>query len=305
VDALHGDLAQSARERVLERMRARQLSIVIATHVASRGIDVDHITHIVNFDLPPEVESYVHRIGRTSRATRRGTAISLCAPRDKARLKWFQKATGSEIRRMEVPSDADIVRATRLRLVEELREAMEATTDAEVAMDELMAIHGWTERQLGAAALTLLTRRAGVALGELPDEEPPAWARPQQKRGEDFDRTNEVEIFLPIGRSHGLTPADVVGALTNEGGLTGRQIGRISITPKKTFVGMSLATGQALLTRTQQLQLRNRTVFFHPARPQGAPLPPRPEAGPPRSVQPLPRDPRGPAPRRPYRDKHR
>ncbi|MFH1463657.1 MAG: DEAD/DEAH box helicase [Pseudomonadota bacterium] len=304
VDALHGDLAQAARERVLERMRARQLSIVIATDVASRGIDVDHITHIVNFDLPPEVESYVHRIGRTSRAARRGTAISLCTPRDKERLKWFQRATGSEIMRMEVPSDADIVRATRRRLVDELRDAMDSSTDAGAAMDELMAIHGWTERQLGAAALTLLTRRDGVALGELPDEEPPSWAQPQQKYGQDFDRTNEVEIFLPIGRSHGLTPADVVGALTNEGGMTGRQIGRITITPKKTFVGMSRATGEALLARTQQLQLRNRTVFFHPARPQGAP-PPRPPPGPPRPAPPMPRDQRGPPPRRPYRDKHR
>jgi ATP-dependent RNA helicase DeaD len=271
VDALHGDLNQPARERVLGRLRARRLSIVIATDVASRGIDVDHITHIVNYDLPPEVESYVHRIGRTSRASRRGTAISFITPQERFRINKIQQATGSFIHPMEVPTDADIVRASRGRLVEELREAMDEAEQASQAIDELMKHHEWTERQLAEAALTLLARREGVLLGELPEEGAPEWARSHPKRQGDFERTNEVELFIPIGKKQGLTPAEVVGALTNSAGLDGREIGRISITIQKSFVGLPEATMRELLSRRDSLVLRGREVRISAARVRRAP----------------------------------
>ena len=310
VDALHGDLNQPARERVLGRLRARRLSIVIATDVASRGIDVDHITHIVNYDLPPEVESYVHRIGRTSRATRRGTAISFITPREQFRLKNIQRATGSDIYPMEVPTDADIVRAGRGRMVEELREAMAESQDASDAIDELIKAHEWTERQLAEAALTLLARREDVVLGELPEEGPPDWAHSQRKRQGDFERTNEVELFIPIGHKHGLTPNEVVGALTNEAGLSGRDIGRISITPRKTFVGLSRGTMQVLLERTGSLGLRGREVPIFPARPQSEPGSTPPGRGDVRPSYPQRRFDKarsfsGPPMRRPHRGKKR
>jgi ATP-dependent RNA helicase DeaD len=281
VDALHGDLNQPARERVLGRMRARRLRIVIATDVAARGIDVDHITHIVNYDLPPEIESYVHRIGRTSRASRRGTAISFVTPRERFRITQIQKATGSFIHPMEVPSDADIARAGRGRLVEELRDAMAESEGASQAIDELMSIHGWTERQLAEAALTLLARGEDVPLGELPEEGAPDWAQHQRKRQGDFERTNEVELFIPIGKRDGLTPAEVVGALTNEAGLQGRDIGRISITPRKSFVGLSEDTMRSLLDRQDSIGLRGREVRIFAARPQSVPgkTPPGPDDG--------------------------
>ncbi len=310
VDALHGDLNQPARERVLGRLRARRLSIVIATDVASRGIDVDHITHIVNYDMPPEVESYVHRIGRTSRASRRGTAISFITPRERFRLEQIQRATGSFIHPMEVPTDADIARAGRRRLVEELRDAMVEADEASMAIDELMEHHEWTERQLAEAALTLLARREGVLLGELPDEGAPDWAQASHKRQGDFERTNEVELFIPIGHKQGLTPAEVVGALTNEAGLSGRDIGRISITPRKSFVGLSEQTMRALLDHRDSIGLRGREVRIFAARPQSVPgrTPPGPEDG--RPYQPRKYDPKqrssgGPMKRRPYRDKNR
>ena len=310
VDALHGDLNQPARERVLGRLRSRRLSIVIATDVASRGIDVDHITHIVNYDLPPEVESYVHRIGRTSRASRRGTAISFITPRELFRVKQIQKATGSFIEPMEVPTDADIARAGRGRLVEELREAMAEAEQASAAIDELMEHHEWTERQLAEAALTLLARREGVLLGDLPEEGAPDWARSQYKRQGDFELTNEAELFIPIGHQHGLTPAEVVGALTNEAGLKGRDIGRISITPRKSFVGLSKATMQDLLSHRDSIGLRGREVRIFAARPQGAPGRPPQGSGDGRPYQPRKFDAKrkpggGPMMRRHYKNKKR
>ncbi len=309
VDALHGDLNQPARERVLGRLRARRLSIVIATDVASRGIDVDHITHIVNYDLPPEVESYVHRIGRTSRAKRRGTAISFITPKERFRLAKIQQCTGSEIYPMEVPTDADIARAGRQRLVEEMREALTESEAAKQAIDELMEAQGWTERQLAEAALTLLARREDVVLGELPEEGPPAWAHTPRKQHGDFERSNEAELFIPIGHKHGLTPAEVVGALTNEAGLSGRDIGRINITARKTFVGMSEETMRTLLDRKGSLGLRGREVYIFPARPgDGAsaerPGPPHRQFEPRRGPKPY-RSSGGPPMRRPHRGKNR
>ncbi len=309
VDALHGDLNQAARERVLERLRARQLSIVIATDVASRGIDVNHITHIVNYDLPPEVESYVHRIGRTSRATRRGTAISFCTHRELVRLRRIQKATGSEIIQRAVPSDADIAYAARRRFVEELREAMEDGDSSSEALDELLEIHEWTERQVAEAALSLLARRDGVPLGELPDEGLPEWAQPKRKKQRDFERTNEAELFIPIGRKQNLAPADIVGALTNEGGLSGRDIGKITITPRKSFVGMAQSSMDALLRRVSRLNLRGKEVRIFQARPQGIPGS-RPPGAPERPARPaqdsrVPKGGSGPMMRRPHRGKKR
>jgi ATP-dependent RNA helicase DeaD len=309
VDALHGDLNQPARERVLGRLRARRLSIVIATDVASRGIDVDHITHIVNYDLPPEVESYVHRIGRTSRASRRGTAISFITPRERFRIQKIQQATGSFIHPMEVPTDADIARAGRGRLVDELKDAMlDAEPGAAEAVDELIEIHEWSERQLAEAALTLLARHKDVLLGELPEEGAPDWARQQHKRQGDFERTNEVELFIPIGTKQGLTPAEVVGALTNEAGLTGRDIGRISITPRKSFVGLAEATMKVLLDRKDTLGLRGREVRIFAARPRSVPGRTPPGEGDgrpyqPRKFRPDNRKGGGPMKRRPHHKK--
>ncbi len=307
VDALHGDLHQPARERVLQRLRARQLSTVIATDVASRGIDVDHISHIVNFDLPPEVESYVHRIGRTSRADHRGTAISFCLPREMQRLKQIQRATGCRIHRMEVPSDADIARSGRKRLVEELAGALDDQHPSGQAVEEIKQLKGWTEQQVAQAALALLARRDGVELGAVVDEAPPQWARSQHRREKDFRNINQVELFIPMGRKRNLTPAEVVGALTNEGGLSGRDLGRITITPRKTFVGMSRAALDSLLLRAQSLHVAGRDVPISRAQPQ---VQPRRPAPPPRSnrAPPRPRAPgagRGPLLRRPHRGKKR
>ncbi len=310
VDALHGDLNQAARERVLGRLRARRLSIVIATDVASRGIDVDHITHIVNYDLPPEVESYVHRIGRTSRAANQGTAISFVTPREKHRLRNFSKATGSDIERRDVPSDADIAIAGRRRMIEELRGALDDTGGAGEAIDEILAIHDWTERQLAEAALSLLARRDGVVLGELPEEGLPSWACSQHKREQDFHASNEVELFIPIGRKQNLTPAEVVGALANEGGLSGRDIGRITITPRKTFVGLSQASMDILLNHVQSLKLRGRDVRIFAARPRSVPgrTPPGQDRRPERHFSGSKRKPKpggSPMMRRPHRGKKR
>jgi len=136
VDALHGDLNQQARELVVTRLRANQLDVVVATDVAARGLDVEHLTHVVNLDLPNDPETYVHRIGRTGRAGRKGVAIAFVAPSERGRIRRFQDTLGVKIERMDVPSDADILAARRARLVASVVDAKIAPSHLALA-DEL------------------------------------------------------------------------------------------------------------------------------------------------------------------------
>ncbi|TNF29980.1 MAG: DEAD/DEAH box helicase, partial [Deltaproteobacteria bacterium] len=158
VEALSGDLDQSARERVVGRLRAGLLDLVVATDVAARGIDVEHLTHVINLDLPHDTETYVHRIGRTGRAGRDGAAISFVTPREQHRVRELERALRVQIARMEVPSDAAIADRKRDAIRADLTRAIEAHGfDAvQQATRELLEVTGWSAEDLAAAAVRLL-----------------------------------------------------------------------------------------------------------------------------------------------------
>ena len=282
VDALHGDLGQSARERVMGRMREGMIDVLIATDVASRGLDVEHITHVINFDLPTDAENYVHRIGRTGRAGRAGSAISFVTPREVGRLRGFSRRIGQPIPQEQVPSDADMARRRMGRLREGLGEAQQ--------MPELEALRSWLETvieeegwdpvDVAAAAVGLLTQARGK-LDLDPDPRPPVWARApvQQQRqqrpppdrqppppargrpeGREVDVTDEVELFLAAGRARGVRPADIVGALAHEAGVPGAWIGRINIHDHKSFVGLPREVVEHLLSGGSTFNIRGTEV---------------------------------------------
>ncbi|MDH5491903.1 MAG: DEAD/DEAH box helicase, partial [Myxococcales bacterium] len=175
VDALHGDLNQAARERVLLRLRNRRLDVVVATDVAARGIDVDHITHVLNLDLPIDPEIYVHRIGRTGRAGRAGSAISFITPGEMRRLRILERAVKMRIEPMPVPTDADIA----LRKVARLREkiiARGAEEPSERALELARSLieDGDSAEQVLADALRVLADAEGMNLDRKPDASAPA-----------------------------------------------------------------------------------------------------------------------------------
>ena len=218
VDALHGDLPQAARERVLMRLRAKRIDVLVATDVAARGIDVDHLGLVVNYDLPADLESYVHRIGRTGRAGRDGKAISLVTPTEMHRLKAFERRLGVEIAEMRPPSEADIARARWARLRRDVVATMAETTPGDTTPGEIttsgaVATTGETtasgeaamvpsegrpaalERTLAelqrleaspeailAAALLVAARGRGLSIEVELDESPPEWARRPEAR---------------------------------------------------------------------------------------------------------------------------
>lgn len=283
VDALHGDLNQAARERVLSRFRSGGLRVVIATDVAARGIDVEHVSHVINYDLPTDAESYVHRIGRTGRAGRAGVAISLVTPPEIPRVRFLERTLKTVIEKIEVPSDAAIARARRGRLLAAVREVAAAPAgEAARLLDELGELD---PRAVAAAALSLLAADREVRLDDAGlDEAPPSWGR---RAAPPPAASDEVELFLPIGRARGVRPADLVGALANERGVTGQSIGRITILANASFVRVSPETAEAILSAEGPLVVRGKPVPITRSRkPAPEPRAPRPMGAPRRGPPP-------------------
>ena len=174
---LHGDMDQPARERVLGRLKSGALQLVVATDVASRGIDVEHINYVINLELPNNTESYVHRIGRTARAGRSGTAITLAEPQQSRRLHYMQKDLKVEFEKIDIPSDRIIATAQRCALWDQLLATMDD--------GDFVDARGWVDgmlkeedgRDFAAAAIALLARAKGMRLNKKPDGEPPAWTK--------------------------------------------------------------------------------------------------------------------------------
>ncbi len=298
-DELHGDLSQAARERVLERLRAKRLQIVVATDVAARGIDVAHITHVVNLDLPQDRNTYVHRIGRTGRAGRKGTAVTFVTPRENRKLQDLMRILKVTITQTDVASDAVIARRQQQGLVDRMSEKVEdVNPHAAAFLERVMEERGWSMADMAAAAMELLARSENVNLS-LPEEDlPPMWARsrkqnvrptnPQRMRQEGPGaRSNagggggaHVELFFPVGRFGGVQPGDFVAALTNQAGIPAEVIGRITVVDRKSFVALPQEFAEQVISQHRRLTLRGeeRPVFM--AKPQGDRPPFRPRGGP-------------------------
>ena len=253
-DALHGDLNQGARERVLARLRAKSIDIVVATDVAARGIDVEHITHVVNFDLPPDVEQYVHRIGRTGRAGRKGVALNLVKPGAKRQIKAFERMLNATIVEVQVPSDADI----QARALDQLRRTLSDHEPSHIATALASELAATDRASALAAAIDLLADARGLTLEDEPDDQPPEWQR--AKKGPRRELTNIVELFFSVGRVHGVQAGVVVGALANEGDIPGAHIGRVTILPHKCFVEVEAEDAERFLRNHKMIVMRGNEV---------------------------------------------
>jgi len=244
--ALHGDMTQALRERTVEQLKNNNVDIVVATDVAARGLDVQRISHVINYDIPYDAEAYIHRIGRTGRAGRAGAAILFVAPREMRMLRVIEKATRQPITPMQPPTQAVIAGHRLNRFKQKILDTMAAQDlsffhDVVGQIEQEQAISA----QDIAAALAYLMQRerplqAPEVAGSKPADSKPAQeghhraeseARPAQRR----DRAKEsadlamMRYRLEVGHQHGATPQNIVGAIANEAGIESRYIGRIEI----------------------------------------------------------------------------
>jgi superfamily II DNA/RNA helicase len=325
--ALHGDMAQTERERVLRRFRDGQTEVLVATDVAARGLDIESVTHVVNFDIPWDPESYVHRIGRTGRAGRVGNAVTLVTPRDYRLLKMIERMLGNRITRKRLPSLRDL--ASRRR-----EAAKEAVTAAVAAgdLDPYLVLAGELGDQLdpveiAAAALRLWDQarnsaadgttiagalRAAEAEEQARQAERVAFdaekAAPVRRPAREFEANGQApetgmkRILVASGNVDGLRPQDLVGAIANEAGIPGRAVGAIDIYDRFSYVEVPSEHASRVVRALTQTTLRGRSVSARLAdandvRDRG----PAPTSGPGGGARPGRPRPEGPGPRpRPY-----
>jgi ATP-dependent RNA helicase DeaD len=246
-EALHGGMGQPQRDRVMGRLRAGTADLLVATDVAARGLDIEQLTHVINYDVPSAPEAYVHRIGRVGRAGREGVAVTFAQPREHRMLKAIERITGQRIAIEQVPSIADL-RARRLEITRAALHETLLEDDVEsfrVVVETLADEFGVMEVALAAVKLAHESSGAVGDDAELPEAPPGRRDRddgdgaggrgraPRPKRARDGGMTR---IFVGAGRNAGIRPQDLVGAIAGESYLSGNEIGAIEITDRFSLV---------------------------------------------------------------------
>jgi ATP-dependent RNA helicase DeaD len=286
--ALNGDMQQAERERTVAQLKAGKIDILVATDVAARGLDVERISHVINFDVPHDTESYIHRIGRTGRAGRSGEAILFIAPRERGMLHLIERATRQPIEQMDLPTIAD-VNATR---VAKFKQRVAATLEQGFpdvyrgVVEELAHETGAAMTEVAAALATLAQGKAPLLLSDRPERQESRAPEGKANRGAAHERDATEEAarrprsgrFAPqdtyrleVGRLHGVQAGNIVGALANEAGLDGSEINGIKVREDHTLVRLPTGMPPEILKRLAAVQVRGRPLAITLLEQQSAP----------------------------------
>ncbi|NCA70359.1 MAG: DEAD/DEAH box helicase [Sphingobacteriia bacterium] len=292
-EALNGDMNQEMRERTVERLKQGHLDILVATDVAARGLDVERLSHVVNYDIPTDPSAYVHRIGRTGRAGRAGRAILLVEPRERGLLRAIERTIRRTVPPMEPPSASQLSASRVDRFVAELRKTL---TEQDLDFFYRLIARLQKEQELEmldiAAALAYLMQRERPleVKTELPRPEPRRFERGErgarderqdERRGRSYreddqggtsrsgegrersrsrDAEGLVTYRIEVGHRHGATPREIVGAIANESGLEGRFIGRIDIRDDHSLVDLPDGMPREIFNHLQRVFVRGQAL---------------------------------------------
>ncbi|HEY8175373.1 MAG TPA: DEAD/DEAH box helicase [Gemmatimonadaceae bacterium] len=271
--ALHGGLSQEQRDRVMRRFRDGTVELLVATDVAARGLDIRHVSHVVNYDVPSSPDGYVHRIGRTGRAGSAGVAITFAEPREHRQLRNIEQLTKQKIEIQKVPTIVDL----RARKLELTRAALQETLLAgeldayRLVVESLGSEHDLFD--IAAAAVKMAQEaRTGAEKAEvdIPEVAPRArtedggrrrerkTSRARPRKAADADVTR---LYIGLGRSSGMRPADIVGAIANEAGVNPREIGAIDIADKFSIVEVPGVDAKSIIAALRNTTLRGKRVL--------------------------------------------
>ncbi|MCT9819166.1 DEAD/DEAH box helicase [Microbacterium sp. W1N] len=273
--AISGDVAQAQRERTVNQLKSGKLDILVATDVAARGLDVERISHVVNFDIPTDSEPYVHRIGRTGRAGRTGDAISFVTPRERGLLARIEKATRQPMEQMQLPTAED-VNVTRLaRFDDRITEALEQSERITAFRDivaHYVRHHDVPEADVAAALAVVAQGESPLLLD--PDAEPRTFERDDRRerpdRGDRDERPRRssggrlATYRIAVGRRHRVEPRQIVGALANEGGLRRDDFGAIQIRPDFSLVELPADLSAETLERLKDTRISGQLIELRP-----------------------------------------
>jgi len=276
--AINGDIAQAQRERVIAALKkggAKGIDILVATDVAARGLDVERISHVLNYDIPHDTESYVHRIGRTGRAGRSGNALLFVSPRERHMLKAIEKATRQTLTEVELPSVEDVNAQRVAKFADSITDTLGGSgielfrrlvEDYEREHDVPMA---------DIAAALALQARDGEAF--LLSPEPPPQRRERNERDSERrdrpDKPRQTRDFatyrISVGKRHRIGPGAIVGAIANEGGLHRSDFGHIAIGPDFSLVELPVKLPHATLKKLEQTRISGVLIELRPERSSG------------------------------------
>ena len=282
--ALHGGLAQDQRDRVMGRFRSGGADLLVATDIAARGLDISHLSHVINYDIPTDADQYVHRIGRVGRAGRAGVAITLATSREQSGLFQIERTTNQKIVIAPIPTAKDL-RASRLdRTRAQLCEALvkaDASDDLRCLVDELAK--EFTPTDVALAALSLLRQpsrpdeETDIPSGNSPRDFKQDRFRPginavdeRMRAGRRPTNHGMVKVFFGIGRDSGVAVRDLIGAIANEAGIPGKDIGAVDLTDRFALVEVPSDVAGYVVEVMQGVRIRGRKVNVRADRP---PLP--------------------------------
>lgn len=257
-EALHGDMRQSQRDRVMAKFRAGRVELLIATDVAARGIDVENIDAVFNYDVPKDEEYYVHRIGRTGRAGKSGRAFTFVVGREIYKLRDIQQYARIRIPQRQIPSLKDVAEIKATAFLDRVRAVIEAgALEKEVGLVERLMSEEYTSLDIAAALL-----RMAVGTGDSPKE-------PEQQPAS-LENTGApegmVRLYINAGRDHNVQVKDIVGAITHEVGIPGRDIGSVRVLQHCSFADVPKESAPEVLTVMRGVQIKGNSINIELAR---------------------------------------
>ncbi len=267
--ALNGDIPQRQRELIVENLRSGRIDVIVATDVAARGLDVERISHVINYDLPHDSESYVHRIGRTGRAGRSGEAILFVHPRERYALRRLEQATRQSIEQMDLPSNRVINKMRIARFHERIAEGLESSE-----LETYQSIVEQFQRESGVPYELLAASLAMLANGDVPllvkeKVNPSSFSKETSRNGDGPRRSQkrerrsdeDMESFrIEVGREHRVQPGNIVGAIANETGITSDGIGKIKIFDSFSTVDLPVGLPQGVLETLKHVIIAGRKL---------------------------------------------
>jgi ATP-dependent RNA helicase DeaD len=254
-DALHGDMNQAKRNRVMDKFRNGIVEVLVATDVAARGIDVDDVEVVFNFDLPRDEEYYVHRIGRTGRAGKTGRAFSFVVGKEIYRLKDIKRYTKTKIARQSIPTLSDVEGIKTSIFLDDLRTTLdEGNFEKYVKYIDRLLEEDYTSIDIAAALMKITMEKENKEEIEVDNDLQNTGAEPGM-----------VRLFINIGKKHKIRPGDVVGAIAGETGMSGKLIGTIDIYDKFTFVEVPKEYARDVLMIMKNNQIKGKKINIEPA----------------------------------------
>lgn len=255
-EGLHGDLKQTQRDRVMKKFREGTVELLVATDVAARGIDVNNVNIVINYDIPEDLEYYVHRIGRTGRAGKTGVTYTFVTGRQISLLKSIERFTKTKIRRKPIPSINDLAERQR----ELFRNRIIHTIEAGALTPYIGLVEGIAEEyssiEIAAALAKMIMEKERMGLAV--------------EKEDVFEDTGAVDsdkarIFINIGKRDRVRIADILGAIANEGGIPGKEVGTIDMFDKYTFVEIPKERAEKLIKKINKIRIKGKKINAEPA----------------------------------------